>query len=556
MAGAIRSWARGVSLASKITWVIVVVVTIGFVITGVGTSNVLRDTLVSNVDRQLEDALSTFTGPKIGDDAVNCNFDQRVPNTYYLAVVDSKGTLLCDNKQPNDIYPEVSLVTLDKVASVDSAFTLPAVNDSYSWRVVATPIAVSSTGTATQASYVTLLIGVAMTDIERTMVAFLLIFTGFGILSLVLGAGITRLLVVTALRGLRRVSTGAERFADGDYSTRIRAEDPRTEVGTLGHSLNTMLDRIDKAIEERDASVQQMRRFIGDASHELRTPLVSVRGYAELYRMGAITNPQDVASAMDRIEKEAKRMGTLVEDLLVLARLDERRPLRLEPVDLVPLVNDAASDSRASSMERTFTVIPLFASRRYRPEPQSDAFGQQSFGHHGNGPAPEPVFTPAPTTRPAVVMGDENGLRQVIANLIGNACRYTPEGSPIELGIGVDTHTDLAHIHIIDHGEGVPVQMREQVFQRFFRMDRSRARETGGSGLGLSIVQGILEAHGGNIDIAETHGGGATFRITLPLADDSQLLALSNRIRPEHSTTSRSRSQPPYAGPDDITVPL
>jgi two-component system OmpR family sensor kinase len=302
-------------------------------------------------------------------------------------------------------------------------------------------------------------------------------------------------------------------------------------VGSLQRSLNAMLDRIEAAIEQRDESVKQMRQFVGDASHELRTPLVTVRGYAELYRMGAISRPEDIGNAMERIESEAKRMARLVEDLLQLARLDERRPLDLQPLDLVPLVNDAASDTRAGAADRPVHVVPIDA----------DAMGPVA-GVADDAPS-EGIFTPPPLTPPAIVLGDEHALRQVISNLIGNALRYTPEGTPIELGVGVSLRRREAIVMVIDHGPGVPPEQRDKVFERFFRSDDSRTRETGGSGLGLAIVRGIVRAHDGRIDVIETHGGGATFRIAIPLAPDEAVMQLSERLRPDAARTTTGDPQ-------------
>jgi two-component system OmpR family sensor kinase len=306
-----------------------------------------------------------------------------------------------------------------------------------------------------------------------------------------------------------------------------------------------------------------MRRFVGDASHELRTPLVSVRGYAELYRMGALQTPDEIAQAMDRIEKEAVRMGLLVEDLLELARLDETKPLTLTLVDLVPLAHDAALDANAGNPDRTVSVVLSLPPLPPPPpgpsaaEAMADAQGdedleEQSSSSRGssqrtrNSTGPigfagatlarlrrrqrksepgletvplELADIPEPPTVRALVMADENKLRQVLANLIGNAVRYTPEGSPLEIGVSADTDRHVAVLSVIDHGEGVPPQIREKIFQRFWRADTSRTRETGGSGLGLAIVASIVVAHHGTVDVVETPGGGATFRVTLPLAE-------------------------------------
>ncbi len=352
-----------------------------------------------------------------------------------------------------------------------------------------------------------------------------------------------------------------------------------------------MLNRIDRAFRDRARTIDQMRRFVGDASHELRTPLVSVRGYAELYRMGALQTEDDVAQAMERIEKEAIRMGGLVEDLLALARLDEAKPLELAEVDLVPLARDAALDTMAAHPDRVVTVIapehgatdvpgdaapeleveldassdpttsPIsFAGatlarlrgRRVRGEAAGTARrdaqaakraaaasasakraaskAQSSLQVTGDlamdaadsrgattvtaDAAPKPV-------RRAIVLAEENKIRQVITNLMGNAIRFTSDGSPLEIRVTIDDDHERSMVEVVDHGEGIPPQIREKIFQRFWRADTSRTRETGGSGLGLAIVSSIIAAHNGMVDVVETPGGGATFRVMLPLAGSS-----------------------------------
>ena len=311
-----------------------------------------------------------------------------------------------------------------------------------------------------------------------------------------------------------------------------------------------MLSRIDSAFDDRARTIDQMRRFVGDASHELRTPLVSLRGYAELYRMGALTKDEDVAQAMDRIEKEAIRMGLLVQDLLALARLDESKPLELGPVDLVALARDSALDTMASNPDREIQVLVLEpvlttpddgdgdgtreGDDEQAPQPGGQAAtGPMSFANatlarlrsrRGRGRATDEaqpdgaaVVGEQRTEWPAVVTGEENKLRQVITNLMGNAMRFTDADGPIELVVQAHPATGVATIDIVDHGEGIPPQIREKIFQRFWRADSSRTRDTGGSGLGLAIVSGIVQAHQGSVDVLDTPGGGATFRVALPL---------------------------------------
>ena len=206
-------------------------------------------------------------------------------------------------------------------------------------------------------NYAPIIIAISSKDTERLLAVYLTIFLGFGLGVVLVGALLTRMLVTSTFTPLREVERTAAAIADGDFSQRLGGATPNTEVGRLNRSLNTMLNRIDRAFRDRARTIEQMRRFVGDASHELRTPLVSVRGYAELYRMGALQSPDEVAQAMDRIEKEAIRMGGLVEDLLALARLDEAKPLELAEVDLVPLARDAALDAMAANPRRTVTVI-------------------------------------------------------------------------------------------------------------------------------------------------------------------------------------------------------
>lgn len=390
---------------------------------------------------------------------------------------------------------------------------------------------------------------------DRIVAAYVGIYGFVALLILIASALLTRWLVTLTFRSLNQVETTAMDIAAGDFSQRLTDIVPGTEVGRLKTAINAMLARIDGALGQRDATVRQMRRFIGDASHELRTPLVTMRGYAELYRMGAIRSDDDVAQSMERIEKEAIRMGALVEDLLALARLDERRDVSITALDLRPIARDAALDLRVTSPQREVTVddtttrdavvLPMMSlespaaaddpatTARKRAAPTTSAMAiagatlsrlrrrprDTSETSTAEGPVSATGTAPIATHRPApVVLGDENRVRQVVANLLGNARRFTPDDSPIGLRVGVDATADMGWIEVIDHGEGVPEQIREQIFQRFWRADTSRTRETGGSGLGLSIVASIVDLLHGTVEVVDTPGGGATFRVSLPLA--------------------------------------
>jgi two-component system OmpR family sensor kinase len=284
-------------------------------------------------------------------------------------------------------------------------------------------------------------------------------------------------LIRIGLRPVDRMVDIAAAIAGGDLSRRIPDANPRTELGRLGAALNDMLSQIEQSTAARAASEARLRRFVADAAHELRTPLTSLRGYVELYSEGALATPEALNRAMGRIGAEASRMGRLVEDLLLLARLDQQRALELERVDLVVLAHEAATDFTAIAPQRPFTT-----------DLEDDA----------------------------VVLGDRVRLRQVIDNLLTNARTHTPAETPVRLtvrGTG-----QIAELIVADEGPGIPEVAQERVFERFWRGDPGRSRARGGTGLGLSIVASIVAAHGGTVDLSSAPGQGTTFTVRLPLA--------------------------------------
>jgi two-component system OmpR family sensor kinase len=285
------------------------------------------------------------------------------------------------------------------------------------------------------------------------------------------------LIIQLSLSPLQKMGVVARDIAAGDLTRRVEPATLRTEIGRLGLALNGMLTQIEAAFEQRKASENRLRRFIADASHELRTPLTSIRGYSEMLRRGASESPSDSELARRRIEEESVRMSTLVDDMLLIARLDQGRPLETKPVDLQAIARDAAADARA--------VAPL---REIKLE------------------APISV----------VVTGDDTRLRQVLGNLVRNALVHTPQTTPIE--IGVSTDDGVARLSVADHGPGLQPDEMGRIFEPFFRADPSRSRDSGGAGLGLSIVNAVVIAHGGTVKVRETSGGGATFEVELPLA--------------------------------------
>lgn len=548
-----RWWAT-ISLRSKITGVTVLLLAMGLTVAGAGTLSVVSSYLIDETDRRLQVAVGDLDSNIVLDG--DNTFSEDIysgRNPYYLAAIDAEGALLKDNL-PDTLRksaPEVSSLNLLFLTTHDGAFTLFNKNHTAQWRVIALPLRVGTSGEAT------LLVGQNLSQNNALLNQYSAIFLFFAFIVILFGGALTRLLVTSTFAPLREVEATAARFAAGDFSQRLGGATPNTEVGRLNRSLNSMLNRIDRAFADRARTIEQMRRFVGDASHELRTPLVSVRGYAELYRMGAITKDDDIAQAMERIEKEAIRMGELVTDLLELARIDEAKPLNLTAVDLVPIARDAAMDAMAGQPDRVVTVVAT-----ERPAPESGpgvALESPILMVPPAGPPPGPARPPALTTGPiafagatlarlrlmrqrpakatlpvpvelsapatpstAIVPAEENKIRQVVTNLMGNALRFTPHDSPIEIAVEVDEERQQGVISVIDHGEGIPPQIREKIFQRFWRADSSRNRDTGGSGLGLAIAASIIAAHKGEVQVLETPGGGATFRVALPLLQPGQ----------------------------------
>jgi two-component system OmpR family sensor kinase len=293
-------------------------------------------------------------------------------------------------------------------------------------------------------------------------------------------------LVSVSLRPLDDIERTAVSIAGGDLSRRVRGYRLSTEVGRLSAALNTMLGHIETAYRARaegeakaQDSQERMRQFVADASHELRTPLTSIRGFADFYEQrGEDMDRETTDRLMSRIRQESIRMTALVDDMLLLARLDEHRELDLAPVDLGSLAADAVHDFRALHQDRSLTL-----------ETEPD---------------------------PVVIAADEARIRQVIGNLLSNAMRHTPDGTPVRVAVCCDT--DLAHLSVADEGPGMTAEQAAHAFERFYRADSSRTRASGGAGLGLSIVAALVNAHGGRADVTTEPGQGCVFHVWLPLA--------------------------------------
>lgn len=479
------AWEK-ISLRTKLTTMSVALIGVLLVVSSVGTISLLRTYLQQNTDTLLTSTAATLSRENPVTLEARLATRQvvlpRLPSDYYIAYLDTDGTLLLglvSSTNAKQDVPNLTNFTLPVVLSTEGQPFEIQVNGRSSeqslgkWRMLTLPLA--SLGGS---------VVVALPDSANAglIKQYGLIGTGFGILLLVVSAIAIWMTISSALRPLREVERTAAAVTEGDTSQRLIEHSPNTELGRLSTSLNTMLSSIDDAMSSRNKTLDQMRRFVADASHELRTPLVTLRGYAELYRIGALKDKDDVADAMSRIESEAIRMSELVENLLALARMDEATPLAKTETNLTELAKVAAGDAKVSAKNIEFNVTDL-----------------------DGAPIRDEVYAAI----------DQSSFRQVVTNLLANAARFSKENSAIEIAIGkTPTHTVL---EVRDHGEGIPEQLRDKVFERFYRADNSRNRETGGSGLGLSIVKTIVERHGGAIMNFETTGGGATFRVELPL---------------------------------------
>jgi two-component system OmpR family sensor kinase len=476
------TWTR-LPLRTQLTALFTALLLVGLTLTGVAALSLLRRSLVAELDAQLATsarALAThalLTGGEPREEA-----DERVlPSDYQAVFLDVDGNAVQRYSTADDAAaPDVPALTSDEVVALDGApFTVGSTAGSARWRVVALPAVARATGAVVGSVAVALPLSAA----EATLAAMRLALVVIGVTVVGVGALAGRWGVRRSLRPLRQIEDTAAAIAAGDLTRRVPDAPAGTEVGRLSAALNTMLSQIEQAFAVRAASEERMRRFVADASHELRTPLATIRGYGELYRMGALTDPEDLPRTMRRIEDSATRMGTLVQDLLHLARLGEGRPLAQDDVDLSVLVADAGADLRALDPTRPVRLVPL---------------------------------TDGGTTAGAITVGDESRLRQVLANLVGNVVQHTPAASPVELAVGREDGS--AVLEVRDHGPGISPEHASRVFERFYRVDQARGRDSGGAGLGMAIVAAIVGAHQGHVQLGPTPGGGTTIRIALPAA--------------------------------------
>jgi two-component system, OmpR family, sensor kinase len=490
--GRVRDFGARQPLRVRLVALTLTLLAVALVATGIAATAALHDYLVGRIDSQLHQSV----GPTVQSCRSNDGWDPtRHAGPAPLAGFYSQCFNLANQPSSDPTFQQADTAqTVPKLPQLTSRtvtlgvpFDVTSADGSTEWRMLYDEFRDPHTGDPVAR----VLVGVSLDETNRIVAKQIVLEIIIGAVVLVLLALIAYVLVRESLRPLVSVERTAEAIAGGDLTRRVPAADPRTEVGGLALALNAMLGQIETAFEERRASEEaalasedaartseaRMRRFIADASHELRTPLTSIRGFAELYRQHDGHDPE-VNRIIGRIEHHAARMGFLVEDLLLLARLDQQRPLESRPVDMLAVATDAVIDGRVTAPDHTLRL---------------KAEGDE----------------------PPTVLGDEPRLRQVLGNLVTNALTHTPAGT--EVTVTVRTEGGWAVIDVADNGPGMAPEDAARVFERFYRTDPSRARSQGGSGLGLSIVAALVSAHGGDVSVSTVEGEGATFTVRLPL---------------------------------------
>jgi len=446
---------------------------VALTLTSFATSALMRRQLMDSIDRDLRAAAI----PTAAHALIHRTDEAGIPTNYAVKFIPTNGDSPYGSLPTGEhLQPDIPNLTLtDARVQHGTPFTVNSVNGVMRWRVIP---GVLSDGSATFA------VAVPLRGLDTTVDRMLTFSILIGLAVIASCALLGWYGVRRAFRPLSQIEDTAAAIAAGDLARRIPEPAAKDEVASLSRSLNAMLAQIEQSFAVRQASEERMSQFVADASHELRTPLAAVRGYAELYRQGAVTEPEDVTATMRRIEDESIRMGGLVNDLLILTRLDRHRPLERGPVDLTVLAADAVQDARALDPTRHVRLLGLSGD-----------------------------------LQPTTIEGDEAKLRQVVTNLVGNAVNHTPEGTGIEIAVGSGA-PGHARLEVRDHGGGVDPVRARRVFERFYRSDPSRVRgHGGGNGLGLAIVAAIVSAHHGQVGVAATPGGGATFVVDLPTAN-------------------------------------
>jgi two-component system OmpR family sensor kinase len=468
------------SLRDRLTAGILILSAFGFIGAGIGSQTLLRDYLINQVDEQLlsvvgetsdqldragiEDTSSQENAREFSDSAATPL--DRVPTSISVTVLDPFGNLvggLGGDLNSNQITEYVRGLLPSQVMEFgNKPFTIEAPGSDFR---VATTVLPSSLGSV--------IVAQSLEDFDQTTGRIGVVFLIIGLLVLFFIAFASRQVIKISMRPLEKIEHTAEKIAAGDLSARLENFEPDTEVGRLSTSLNIMLSRIEESFAVRTLSENKLRRFVADASHELRTPLTAIRGFAELHRQGAVPEGEKTRELISRIEKESIRMGYLVEDLLMLARLDQSRELVMDSFDLSTLVNEAVTSATASGPDHSVTS----------------------------------EITPGVMT-----IGDADKIYQAVTNLLANARAHTPAGTSIKVSVG--SNQTGAFVSVADNGPGLSKEDQSRIFERFFRVDPSRQRSAqDGSGLGLSIVDAVMRAHGGSVSVASDLGKGAVFTL-------------------------------------------
>ena len=481
------------SLRSRISLGVVLLTAFGFLASGIVAQNALKSYLTTQIDHELE-AITGGTLPRIlragiaqesfeshrdgrddHDDGVPAAKApdsplQRIPTTTSLTVLDASGNIVGGlggdlNKASISDYVR-GLLPSEVAKHGDEPFTIEAAGADF--RAVARTLP-KNAGTVVAAQ--------SLDELEKTISRLGYLFFIISLVLLILMALAARTVVSVGLRPLKTAEDTAEEIASGNLSARMPEASPNTEVGRLVSTFNTMLSRIEESFAARTKSEDKLRRFVADASHELRTPLTAIRGFSELYRQGAVKGEEDTKQLLSRIEGESKRMSSLVEDLLLLARVDQSRALRSEAVDIVKVVSEATASAQVSGPNHPITLIA----------PNAEVF----------------------------MLGDEVRIHQVVANLLANARSHTPDGTPI--AVMITSNDDEVAVSVADQGPGMSEEDQKRIFERFYRADSSRARSgEDGTGLGLSIVEAVMQAHGGSVSVESELGKGSKFTLTFP----------------------------------------
>jgi two-component system OmpR family sensor kinase len=505
---------RRTPLRVKLVAAVLALVAAALLVISVGSAFAMRSYLLDRADEDLADA-SDRTLQQLQRSLLAAPVSLPLPSDYFVVVTDEFGRVATadDGRRLIYFYDELESDDLaawpdnaDEVQQrLDKAYTARSRDGKTRWRML-----------VTFRYGVVVTVGRSLDDLDKAVARLVWIDVLVGGIVLIMLASLGAAIVRTSLRPLVEIERTAAAIADGDLTRRVPdpepgAAEPETELGRLSRTLNAMLTQIEAAFTARaasetaarsaesaarDAAVaaqvseararrseERMRQFVADASHELRTPLTTIRGFAELYRQGAVGSPEDVARLVRRIEDEASRMGLLVEDLLLLARLDHERPLELAPVELPVLAADAVQAARVMAPERAVHL-----------DVRSGSGG-------------------------LVVLGDDARLRQVIGNLMTNALTHTPPNAEITVRLN-EGPGNTAELDVSDTGPGLTDTQAERVFERFYRADAARTRRMAGApgtGLGLAIVAAIVAAHHGSVDVHSERGKGATFRVRLPL---------------------------------------